>query len=442
MVRCPQCSQHFTAEEPEPLVVRPVVAAGSPALKTGLIAFGAVGTLALVLAAIVVAAVSTHTDKPAPPPESDHRPSDDRLAALQRRLEEQQEEASRERRRRQEQQDAADHERRRLEQAVRDLESRARVAEQKPAPPVVVAAPPAESKAAADDAARKVRADYEARMDAGRAALVAQRYADALREYTAALALVPGDAAALRGQRDAQNRLDGQQDRQKRQANASTLVDKAKAAFRAKHYDEAISDANQALRENPDDPDARQIQRDATQAKRTARTDSSQFMSAADAALAQGRYEEASRLYDRILQQTPDDEAAQRGKRSADQSLQDTQASLNAYYRFMAMGTLSMQNLQYADAARAFAEALRQSPGDLAAARGLSDAQNAVAGVVVGQANFYRALQNGYAALQAQRPADATTAFQSALRLVPDSPLAVAGLRQARAMKKPSGTGQ
>jgi tetratricopeptide (TPR) repeat protein len=439
MVRCPQCSHHFTAEEPEPFVVRQAPAA-SPALKTGLIAFGAVGALALVLAAIVVAIVSSRSERPAATPEGDHRAAnDDRLAVLQKRLEEQQEEAIRERRRHQEQQEQTDRERRRLEQAVRDLESRARAAEQKPVAPPVIVAPPAESKAAADDAAKKARAEYEARMDAGRAAMVAQRYADALREYTAALTLMPGDAAALRGQRDAQNRLDGQQDRQKRQANAASMVDKAKAAFRAKHYDEAISDATQALRENPDDAEARQVQRDATQAKRAARSDNSQLMSAADSALAQGRYEEASRLYDRVLQQSPDDEAAQRGKRSADQALQDSQASLTAYYRFMALGTLSMQNLQYADATRAFAEALRQMPGDLGAARGLNDAQNALAGAVVAQANYYRALQAGYAALQAQRPADATTAFQSALRMVPDSPLASGGLRQAKGMKKQPG---
>jgi tetratricopeptide (TPR) repeat protein len=443
MVRCPQCSQHFTAEEPEPFTVHQVPA-GSPALKTGLIAFGAVGTLALLLSAVVIAALSIRTEAPRPAPaEADRRATDDRLAALQRRLEEQQEEAGRERRRRQEQQDDTERERRRLQKAVSDLETRARSAEQKPVAPASASPSPAatDPKPAAEDAAKKVRADYEARMEAGRAALVAQRYADALREYTAALTLVPGDAAALRGQADAQNRLEGQQDRQKRQSNAATLVEKAKAAYRAKRYDEALSEANQALRENPDDPDARQIQRDA-QAKRAARSDTSQVMSLADSALGQGRYEEASRLYDRVLQQSPDDEAAQRGKRSADQAAQDTQASLTAYYRFMALGTLSMQNLQYADAARLFAEALRQAPGDLAAARGLSDAQNAVAGVVVGQANLYRALQNGYAALQAQRPADATTAFQTALRLAPDNPLAVAGLRQARAMKKPAGAGQ
>jgi tetratricopeptide (TPR) repeat protein len=441
MVRCPQCSQHFTAEEPEPFTVHQVPA-GSPALKTGLIAFGAVGTLALLLSAVVIAVLSIRTEAPRPAPaEVNQRATDDRLAALQRRLEEQQQEASRDRRRAREQQDETERERRRLQQTVSDLETRARSAEQKPVAPASASPAAAEPKTVAEDAAKKVRADYEARLDAGRAAMVAQRYADALREYTAALTLVPGDAAALRGQADAQNRLEGQQDRQKRQANATTLVEKAKAAYRAKRYDEALSDANQALRENPDDPDARQLQRDAAQAKRAARTDTSQLMSLADSALAQGRYEEASRLYDRVLQQSPDDEAAQRGKRSADQAAQDTQASLTGYYRFMALGTLSMQNLQYADAARLFAEALRQVPGDLAAARGLSDAQNAVAGVVIGQANFYRALQNGYAALQAQRPADATTAFQAALRLSPDNPLAVVGLRQARAMKKQAASG-
>jgi hypothetical protein len=79
---------------------------------------------------------------------------------------------------------------------------------------------------------------------------------------------------------------------------------------------------------------------------------------------------------------------------------------------------------------------LRLVPGDLAAARGLRDAQLAVNGVVAGQVIFYRQLQAGYTALQTQRPADAINAFQAALRLIPDSPLAAAGLRQAQTMRK------
>jgi predicted Zn finger-like uncharacterized protein len=425
MVRCPQCSHHFTADSSEELVIAATPAA-SPALKTGLLAFGLVAVVALIAMAGVIVAVNSKNEpaRPASPPEPDHNAVDHQIAVLQRRLDEQQDSYSRDRRR--------------LEQTIQDLEARARVAEQKPAPPPPPqpTVPVPDPKVVAEDAAKKTRADYDAHMDAGRTAMVAQRYADALREYTAALTLMPGDADARRGQRDAENRLDGRQNARQQQAANGALVDKARAAYRAKHYDEAISAANQALRENPNDADAKQIQRDALQAKRTGKADASQLLSLADAALASGRYEDASRLYDRVLQILPDDDAAQRGKRAADQASGDTQASLAGYFRFMALGTLSMQNLQFGDASRAFAAALSQVPGDLAAARGLSDAQAALTGAVFGQAKYYSLVQAGYAALQAQRPGDAILAFQAANRLIPDSPLAIAGLRQARAMKK------
>jgi tetratricopeptide (TPR) repeat protein len=429
MVRCPQCSHHFTVDGPTEVTVSRAPSA-SPALKTGLIAFGLVATLTLVAAGAVVVAVLSHNEtprQPVPATEPERSAVDGRIAALQKRLDEQEQEFNRSRRR--------------LELTIRDLEDRARAAEHRPTPPIqspapAVTAPVPEPKAAVDDAGKKKRADYEAHMDAGRAAMVAQRYTDALREYTAALTLVPGDGEAIRGQRDAENRLEGRAGARNQADAAAALLNKARTAYRAKRFDEALSAANQVLRQDPDNPDAKQIQRDAQQAKRTARSDTTQLLSLADAALAGGRFEDASRLYDRVLQMSPDDEAAQRGKRAADQASQDAQTALAGYYRLMAVGTLAMQNLQYGSAAQAFAAALNQVPGDLAANRGLADAQAALTGAAFGQAKFYNSLQNGYAALQAQRPADAITAFQAALRISPDNPLAVTGLRQARAMKK------
>jgi tetratricopeptide (TPR) repeat protein len=178
------------------------------------------------------------------------------------------------------------------------------------------------------------------------------------------------------------------------------------------------------------------VQRDVAKARRAARSEYLQMMAAADEARDAGRVEEASRLYSRAQQMFPDDYAATRGKQSVDGATQDLQAGLNAYYRFMGLGMLSMQNGLYLDAARAFGEASRLIPTDIAAARGYRDAVVASNGVILAQAQFYQQLQNGYTALQGRRPADAVTAFQAALRLVPDSPLATAGLQQARAILK------
>jgi tetratricopeptide (TPR) repeat protein len=438
VIRCPQCSDHFTVIEPDtiPSLVAPV---SSPVLKTGLVAFGLLGVIVLVIAAGLGLALLPKAEQARDQiAETNRRQieaekrANDENQALRERLEKQRAEIENQRR-------EADRIKHWSEQKIQDLENQARARDERLAAVKSVllpAAPPADAKPAAEDATRQTRADYEARVDAARAAMVDQRYADALREYKAALRLMPGDAVAARGERDAQDRLETQKDKTRRRDTLAGLLDKARSAVTAKHYDEALAAANEALRIAPDNGDARQIQRDATQARRASKADFNQLMSLADNALASGRFEEASRGYSQALQLFPDDAAAQRGKRQADQSSQDTQAGLTAYYRFMTLGALSMQNLQPVDAARSFAEALRLIPGDLGAARGLRDAQLAVNGAIVGQAQYYQQVQAGYSALSARRIPDAIAAFQAALRLVPDSPVAVAGLRQARALAR------
>ncbi len=431
MLRCPRCGGHFNADErpAEPLAPLPSHATVSPAFKMGLIAFGLVGLVALVIGGgIGLAMHSTReASRQAAIAAADRHAAEEQRAALQNLLAQQREEFEREQRER--------------ERAF-ERERKVKAAEEKPPPPAPVVptaalTPPAPAPSPpADDGEAKKRADYEARIDAGRAAMVGQRYADALREYQAAVRLMPGDAVATRGVRDAEDRLDAQQEQVKNRTTVTGLVDKAKNSLRAKHYDDALSAANEALRLVPGDPDARQVQRDVTQARRTAKADFAQLVSQADQSRDAGRFEEASRLYARALDIFPDDDAARGAKRAVDQAAGDAQAGLAAYYRFMTAGMLSMQNGQYVDAARAFGEASRLVPTDIAAARGYRDAVAGVNGVVVGQGRFYRHLQAGYTALQARNPADAINAFQAALRLVPDSPLAAAGLQQAKAMKK------
>jgi tetratricopeptide (TPR) repeat protein len=207
----------------------------------------------------------------------------------------------------------------------------------------------------------------------------------------------------------------------------------------AKHYDDAISAANQALGLAPGNAEAKQIVNDATRAKRTAKAEFSQLLEQADALRSSGQFSDASVAYARALQLFPDDASAQTGKQLADQAVRtvvNTQVGLNAYFNSMALGMAAMQNGQFVTATNAFSQALNLVPGDLAAARGVLEAREALKGTVRGQAAYFRHLQAGYAALQAKRPADAITEFQAALRIAPDSPFAAAGLRQAKAMNK------
>jgi tetratricopeptide (TPR) repeat protein len=432
VVRCPQCGYTFAAanDAPEPLVA--VTPTASPALKMGLLAFGLVGTFGLLVAGTVAVVVLSNNEPSRAAADAERRIADER-AAWQKRLVDLREDEVRDRRR--------------LEQKVQDLEAQAKARDERPvapaaapAPPPVIPAPRApDPKAAADEAERKTRADYEARMDAGRAAMVDQRYADALREYRAALRLLPGDAAAERGVRDAEDRLARGQERGNQRVALAGVLDQARTALNAKRYDDAISAANQALGLAPTNAEAKQIVSDATRAKRTAKADFAQLIEQGDALRASGRYADASVVYARALQISPDDVAAQTGKQLADQAVQsvvNTQVGLTAYYNSMAIGMAAMQNGQFVTAARAFTDALNLVPGDMAAARGVLDAREALKGTVRGQAAFFRHLQAGYAALQSKRPADAISEFQAALRIAPDSIIAAAALRQAKAMNK------
>lgn len=419
MLRCPQCGVHFAADEPEELLL-PLAAPPSPALKTGLLAFG-IAALLLGGGTVVALFGLRETARDTIVAESERKAADERLAAMQRQLDDQRAEVARERDR--------------LVRATAEAEAKAKA--EKPPPAAPSAAEPPKPQAqpnpppAADDAAKK-QAEYQARMDAGQAAMVAQRYADALREFLAAQRVLPGDAAALKGQRDAEDRLDAIQDKDKRRAAFVGLMDRAKNALAARRFDEAVDAATAALRLSPTDADAKQLQRDAVQARRTARADFDRLLAAADAARNAGRMEEAARLYGQALQLFPDDAAAQRGARAMESLVANAQALPIAYTRFMDTGALAMRSLQYADAVRAYSEALRLAPNDILAASGLRDAQAALVTVAQATLEFDRQMQIGNDALRAKRFADAIAAFQKAQRLFPASLLPVAPLSQAR----------
>jgi tetratricopeptide (TPR) repeat protein len=335
---------------------------------------------------------------------------------------------------------------------------------------------------AKDEGEKQRLVDYQAHMDAGKAALVAQRFTDAQREFIAAQRVIPGDAAAIKGQRQAEDGLNDIQDREKRMAAFKDQLDRARAALRDRRFDEAVATADQALRLFPNDQEATQVQREAKQARLDARTQYDGLMTRADAALQLQRFEEATRLYEEALRLFPGDAAAARGARQAAQVALDLAAGQAAYNRFMDAGGLALRNRRFGDAVTAFSEALRLVPNDVAAARGLREAQegverelrraqdldrnlragndalkarrfadairafndalridrdNAQARDGLSQAKYGQAIADGQAALAAKRFDDAIKNFEAALREVPNDPTATAGLRQAQAMKKP-----
>jgi tetratricopeptide (TPR) repeat protein len=100
--------------------------------------------------------------------------------------------------------------------------------------------------------------------------------------------------------------------------------------------------------------------------------------------------------------------------------------------RLVTQGALALRAGLFADAARAYVEALRLVPGDPESLLGLREAQARLGGAAVVQLDYNRLVQAGAQAFQAGRFADAVKAYQDALQLVPGDPVAGAALRQAR----------
>jgi colicin import membrane protein len=104
---------------------------------------------------------------------------------------------------------------------------------------------------------RKRQADYQAAMNAGRQALAAKRFDDAVRSFTDASRLQPGDPAAAAMLKEVDKA---------RKADYARLMAQGKAAMTAKHYEDAVKAFTDALKAQPGDAAATGALKEANQA--------------------------------------------------------------------------------------------------------------------------------------------------------------------------------
>jgi tetratricopeptide (TPR) repeat protein len=284
----------------------------------------------------------------------------------------------------------------------------------------------------ADAAEKKKLADYRKHLDAGKAALEAERFTEAIREFLAAQAVLPGDEEAVNGQREAEKRIAALKDREKREAAFTALLDRARKALGDHRFAEAIGDLEAALRLFPDDREAQRALRDARQALKQAKSDYNKLVAQAETAARLGRLEEAQRLYAEAAKLLPDEPAAARGLREVERLVENARTAQAAYQRYMEQALLAMEALRYADAVAAYNEALRLVPGDIDAAEGLRRARRRMERETRGRAEFDRAMRAATNALARRQFTEAERFFNDALRVLPDDPRATRGLRDAR----------
>jgi predicted Zn finger-like uncharacterized protein len=301
---------------------------------------------------------------------------------------------------------------------------------------IIKALTEAQAAADADKDQKQKLVEYQTHMDAGRAALAAQRYPDAIREFQAAQRLIPADVQAGLSLRLAEQRLNvlqaAVQDQQQRFAAFAALLERSGNALRAKHYEDAVRAASEAVQLFPNDPRAKQARDDARKALRAARAQYNQLLTDADAALQARRIDEAGRLYQQAAELFPEDDAAKKGLQQVRAALDLLRDAGAAYNRLMATGAAAMQGRRFADAVTAYTEALRLVPNDPLAAQGLRDAQAGAERLARRRLTLDRQIQAGATALRQKQYAEAIRAFKAALDLDPDNPAALDGLRQAR----------
>jgi tetratricopeptide (TPR) repeat protein len=279
-----------------------------------------------------------------------------------------------------------------------------------------------DARAAADaDAAEKQKlADYQKHLDAGRAAMTAQNFEEAVAEFQAALKLLPGDATAAIDLKTAQNRLDAGVAGAKKQQEFDDLMQRVQAAFESKRPDRAIPILKQALKLFPDDKDARRLLKKAKADAATAQTEYNRLMALGDAAMTRQRFDEAKRFYAQAGDVLPDDAQATAKLQAATNALTNFAPQRTQYNALMLRAAAAAQQLQYAESIALYTQALQLIPNDLIATQALI------------QAKYGQALAQGRIALAATRLREAIVLFETALTIVPNDPVATALLAQAR----------
>ena len=284
----------------------------------------------------------------------------------------------------------------------------------------------------ADQTQKKNLADFRKLMDAAKAALLAERFPDAVRDFQAAVRLMPDDLEAQQGVKQAEAKLAGIADKEKRQQAFDIFLDRGRKAHSANRFNDAVAALESALRLIPDEREAARLLRGSQEALKQAKSKNGKLLPLAEEAIRLTRYEEAVRLSKEAVDNWAEDTRAERLFRAADRLLETMRAAQNAYLRFMTQGAQATAAGRNADAVVAYTEALRIAPLDAEVMRLLRNARLALDRDLKGQAEYERLMKVGAAAMNRKSFAEAVKAFRDALKLVPDDALANVELSKAR----------
>jgi len=302
-----------------------------------------------------------------------------------------------------------------------------------------------EKKLAADKAARdkadaeakQKQQQYQAALAQAQKAFAEKRYDEATAKYEEAGKLFRTDAVlgGIKQAQDAKAHDTGAAaDKAKRQADYAHAIQAGRDAWAARRFDDAARAFGDALRILPGDRDATAFEQQALKARDDARAvtdaearrkadeekrhaDYTRLMNQGQTALAAKRYADAVKAYDDALHVVPNDGAATKGLKDAQTALDASKLPSPEYTRQMDAAAGLEKQQKYADAAAAYKAVLRAVPNDAKAIKG---------------ADFAQHVADGQAALAARKFPDAVREFEAALKVLPDNADATAFLKRAR----------
>lgn len=286
----------------------------------------------------------------------------------------------------------------------------------------------AQEALAGDLVQQKKQAEFDAYINTGRVALKAGRFADAIREFTAAQGVLPGSPLAISLQRQAEQEmtlLKGQDERKQEYVRA---MDQAGAALKNQRLDEADQAFRKALKLIPNDPAAEKGLAETQRLGKLVRDDFLKLMTVGNQAMRDMRYQDAILAFREANRLLPADNAASKALADAQQIVD----RLAAYDQAMKRAVAAMNLNRYADAVMAFGDALKAIPNDPMAGQGLADAQRAFQLDANARLECDRKLNQAALALNQQKYADAVQLLGDAVRLQPNHPQIFFIQKQAR----------